>query len=70
VLIIGGVVAIAASLAFAIAGNVNVAPSSFGSSYVMIALGIGGLLGVFVWSIVWYAMPSVDQDNRFGPPAP
>ena len=70
VLIIGGIVAIAASLALAMAGDINAAPASLGGAYMMIALGFGGLIGVFVWSIVWYAMPSVHQDNRFGPPTP
>lgn len=70
VLIIGGIITIATSFAIAMAGDMNAIPSSLGGAYVMIALGFGGLIGVFIWSIIWYAMPSVDQDNRFGPPAP
>ena len=39
----------------------------FGGAGLSYILGVVMILGTIVWSIVWYCLPPVDLENRFGP---
>jgi len=70
ILFVGAIITIAMSFFMSLDGDFNSMASSFGSAYVLIGIGLIVGLGTLIWSIIWFATPSVHQDNRFGPPAP
>ena len=48
-------------------GGVLAIEGAYGGFAIMLILTIGICLGCFVWQIVWYCLPPVDDNNRFGP---
>jgi len=48
-------------------GIILIEMGNFGGSGMMIILFLVICIGVPIWQIVWYCLPPVDQDNRFGP---
>jgi uncharacterized membrane protein YhaH (DUF805 family) len=50
-----------------ILGGVLAIEGAISGFAVMLILTIGISIGCFVWQIVWYCLPPVDDNNRFGP---
>ena len=52
---------------FGIMGVVLIELGDFGSFGILFILMIATTIGVSIWALVWYCLPPVDKDNRFGP---